>query len=305
MSASLERRYRRVLRLLPAGYRAAWEEDMVSSFLDSGADRVPWGERLSVLALAIRLRTTGAYASPQVLVWHRAAQSLALSVLMFVAAAQTTSWIAWADRTMRGPGRDAPSVSWTDASGIIWCAVFGCLVFGRNTAARLLAVAAVMATYAGAVVWYLRLPGDGGTSIAPASAVAWLGWPIAVALLVLLAPRAVPPSRRFWSSTYVAITVVLLPDALPYLLPYAPPHTYVGTGVILQAIIVVVAGFALASARRAPHRPLALAAAITVWTITAAGSTHGAQVLGALVLLALAGVCAAVGLAEIRRAGTG
>lgn len=305
MSASLERRYRRVLRLLPPGYRAAWEEDMVSSFLDSGADRVPWGERLSVLALAIRLRTTGAYASPQVLVWHRAAQSLALTVLMFVAAAQTTAWIAWADRTLRAPGPDAPPVTWTDASGIIWFAVFGCLVFGRNTAARLLAVAAALATYAGLAVWYLRPQADGVITIGPTTVIAWLGWPVVMVVLVLLAPPTVRPSRRFWSSAYVATSVVLLPDALPYLLPYAPPLTYVGTGVIIQAIIIVIAGFALASAHRAPHRPLALAAAITVWTITSAASTRGAPLLGALVLLALAGACAAVGLAKIRRAGAG
>lgn len=31
----LERRYRRVLRLLPAAYRAAWEEEMVATFLES------------------------------------------------------------------------------------------------------------------------------------------------------------------------------------------------------------------------------------------------------------------------------
>lgn len=35
MSAALEHRYRRVLRLLPVGYRQAWEEDMVSAFMQS------------------------------------------------------------------------------------------------------------------------------------------------------------------------------------------------------------------------------------------------------------------------------
>src|SRR5690606_11156290 len=41
-----ERQYRRVLKLLPAGYRERWEEDMVSAYLDSVADasrRRPWG----------------------------------------------------------------------------------------------------------------------------------------------------------------------------------------------------------------------------------------------------------------------
>jgi hypothetical protein len=35
VSGNLERRYRRVLRLLPGWYRQQWEEDMVAAFLDS------------------------------------------------------------------------------------------------------------------------------------------------------------------------------------------------------------------------------------------------------------------------------
>ncbi len=35
MSGNLERRYRRVLRLLPGWYRQRWEQDMVAAFLDS------------------------------------------------------------------------------------------------------------------------------------------------------------------------------------------------------------------------------------------------------------------------------
>jgi hypothetical protein len=65
----LERRYRRVLRLLPASYRAAWEEEMVAAFLESMATTNPedseflaeYGspsrsEVASVAALAVRLR---------------------------------------------------------------------------------------------------------------------------------------------------------------------------------------------------------------------------------------------------------
>ena len=32
--SGLERRYRRVLRLLPGWYREQWEQDMVAAFLD-------------------------------------------------------------------------------------------------------------------------------------------------------------------------------------------------------------------------------------------------------------------------------
>ena len=64
----LERRYRLVLRLLPASYRAAWEEEMVAAFLESMAPDDPedsefvgeygWPSRsevASVVALAVRL----------------------------------------------------------------------------------------------------------------------------------------------------------------------------------------------------------------------------------------------------------
>jgi hypothetical protein len=68
----LERRYRGVLRVLPAGYRAAWEEDMVATFLASVHTDDPeeaeyaaefgrpgWSEVVSVLLLAVRLRLPG------------------------------------------------------------------------------------------------------------------------------------------------------------------------------------------------------------------------------------------------------
>jgi hypothetical protein len=61
----LEQRYRLVLRLLPAAYRAAWEHEMVATFLESrasddpetaefvaGFGRPSWPEVASVAALA-------------------------------------------------------------------------------------------------------------------------------------------------------------------------------------------------------------------------------------------------------------
>ena len=65
MSGDLERRYRRVLRLLPGYYRQQWEEDMVAAFLDSSLTGDPeedefiteygrpsWPELASVAGLA-------------------------------------------------------------------------------------------------------------------------------------------------------------------------------------------------------------------------------------------------------------
>src|SRR5712691_13419723 len=65
----LEVRYRSLLRVLPAGYRETWEEEMVATFLESMATDDPdragyladfgrpsWSEVASVLALAVQLR---------------------------------------------------------------------------------------------------------------------------------------------------------------------------------------------------------------------------------------------------------
>jgi PadR family transcriptional regulator, regulatory protein PadR len=72
MPGNLERRYRRVLRLLPGWYRQRWEQDMVAAFLDSWltgdqeADEYiskvagpSWAETASVAALAARLYLSG------------------------------------------------------------------------------------------------------------------------------------------------------------------------------------------------------------------------------------------------------
>jgi len=72
MSSDLERRYRRVLRLLPGWYRAQWEQDMVAAFLDSWLTGDPeedkaiiefckpgWAEVASVAGLAVRLHLGG------------------------------------------------------------------------------------------------------------------------------------------------------------------------------------------------------------------------------------------------------
>ncbi|WP_062357248.1 hypothetical protein [Herbidospora yilanensis] len=83
---ALEHRYRRILRLLPAGYRAEREEEMVSAFLDGAgpaADdataRPRWPEIVSVAALALRIRLDGSGA------WGRTVRLTALIGLAFQA----------------------------------------------------------------------------------------------------------------------------------------------------------------------------------------------------------------------------
>ena len=77
----LEDRYRAVLRVLPASYRAVWGEEMVSTFLDSTrtgdpeddeflADfgRPSMSEVVSVVVLAVRVRLAGPAVAPRIAV---------------------------------------------------------------------------------------------------------------------------------------------------------------------------------------------------------------------------------------------
>lgn len=70
MTTLLEQRYRTVLRMLPAYYRAEREEEMVETYLDDmdEADqdlaRPAWGEVASIAALSVRTRLGSAGAPP-------------------------------------------------------------------------------------------------------------------------------------------------------------------------------------------------------------------------------------------------
>jgi hypothetical protein len=94
VSSSLERRYRRVLRLLPGWYRDKWEEDMVAAFLDSWLTGDPeadeyitkaagpsWAEIASVAALAARLYLAG-QGVPRRHAWGPASRRAVLAVTL-------------------------------------------------------------------------------------------------------------------------------------------------------------------------------------------------------------------------------
>jgi hypothetical protein len=112
----LEERYRRVLRLLPAGYRRRWEDDMVAAFLATTATGDPErddyladygrpgpGEVASVVALAARLRFAATPdAPPRRYLWG---QALRLAVLLTVLT--RAAWWApgpWCPAWSAGPG---------------------------------------------------------------------------------------------------------------------------------------------------------------------------------------------------------
>lgn len=93
----LEQRYRRLLTLLPAGYRNAWEEDMVETYLSLADDekprrRVRMAEAWAVVSLAARLRLTGQ--SDAAVRWRQAVGYVVLAILLFqfVAALPRVRW---------------------------------------------------------------------------------------------------------------------------------------------------------------------------------------------------------------------
>ncbi|MFI6539706.1 hypothetical protein ACIBHY_45105 [Nonomuraea sp. NPDC050547] len=84
----LEFHYRNVLRMLPASYRAEREEEMVAAYLEYAGDapdevnpRPRWGEVLSVMGLALRVRLAGASGPPVYFAWGETVRMIALSGL--------------------------------------------------------------------------------------------------------------------------------------------------------------------------------------------------------------------------------
>jgi hypothetical protein len=167
MSSDLERRYRRVLRLLPGWYRERWEQDMVAAFLDSWLIGDPyhdepvmefckpsWQEVASVVLLAVRLHLGGPgtarrYAWGQairrgvlaVLLVHAV---LAVDVLVFlVSSRRLVGWLP------APPGSlvVAPAGMWDTAyylACVTWIAIFVALALGHYRTARVLAVLAIV-----------------------------------------------------------------------------------------------------------------------------------------------------------------
>jgi hypothetical protein len=118
MSANLEERYRRVLRVLPGYYRQQWEEDMVAAFLDSWLTGDPetddyimqaagpsWSERASVIGLAIRLYLGGSGAPRRFYAWGQATRGAVLVVLLLhaVGAIAGFVYLAWTHRLIGSP----------------------------------------------------------------------------------------------------------------------------------------------------------------------------------------------------------
>jgi hypothetical protein len=171
MSGDLERRYRRVLRLLPGYYRQQWEEDMVTAFLDGsmtgdpGEDefitefgRPSWSEIASVAGLAARLYLGGAGAPRRYFAWGQAARRAVLAVILghAVLALGACVFLAWAHHLLgwlpappahllaglpEADGSAWPAVWY--AVGYAYIVIYAALVLGYYRTAQVTAVLAI------------------------------------------------------------------------------------------------------------------------------------------------------------------
>jgi hypothetical protein len=173
----LEERYRLLLRMLPAGYRAAWEEEMVTTFLASMhtddpeeaeylADygRPSWPEVASVVRLAIGLRLVvvrhrlgGAGAPPRHVLWGDAARLVALIWLLGHATLAVTTltmrlhtigklpWLPFPsfDYALMFPTGLWPTVALV--ASLLWLPAYLALLFGQRRVSQVLVALAAAA----------------------------------------------------------------------------------------------------------------------------------------------------------------
>lgn len=331
MTSPAERRYRDVLRLLPAGYRANWEEDMVTAYLQSSpTDRPGLSERLSVVWLALRLRLNGSHASPRAMVGYRTVHAVALLVLLYQAVAATTSVVNGVLFVVQ-VSLDRPlffdaSYAWISLSSVFWIPAFACFVWNRFVAARVLVLLG-SASAIGITLAMQMAANDPSRivviepspiTVTDVSRWAWLALSV---VAVFVTPSGARASRRLWVGAYLvgsAFTVAVVLGASfavrdGSLLYYYPWLWFAADISVLASTGLAVAMLVVLGTSRSPHWLVALA-------LTACG-LGGVQLLSAhlrswspgppavsgpsdtldVVLLALALVCAAVGLLRWRR----
>jgi hypothetical protein len=192
MSDNLERRYRRVLRLLPGWYRQQWEQDMVAAFLDSWLTGDPetdkcvlefgkpgWAETASVAGLAVRLHLGGA-GTPRRYAWGQALRRAVLAVLLvhavldfdvLVFLVRSRRLVGWLPAP---PGSlvVAPAGVWDTVyylACVAWIAIFVSLALGRYRTARVLAALAIVPGLAALLQAQF-------TGIMPAPFGSWVFW---------------------------------------------------------------------------------------------------------------------------------
>jgi hypothetical protein len=167
VSTALETRYRSLLRILPAAYRAEWEDEMVATFLAASAPpgsedpedpeeadfraefgRPGWSEVASVVGLAVRLRLPGAGYSGRPVLLGDAVRLVALVGLLVSGAGGAVGTVAhlWLAGKLPGvplPDLPVPPVGVAPTTAVLLVATalpaYVALVVGRRRAALALA----------------------------------------------------------------------------------------------------------------------------------------------------------------------
>ena len=326
----LERRYRKLLRRLPASYRRRWEDDMVATYLAATvpddpeeADHVEQcgrptrEERLSILRLAVRLRLGGVGDPPHAQAWGDAVRRLALVGLLAnsivaigavwrMIVPRPADWfplpVAIADA---GAGPLGAWIVAVDVTlGLLWIAAFIALVLGHR---RIAAIAGALAFLPSAIDLASTLGGllDAGLRGFLLSQVA-MAIAVGLPLLALAAFHAeAPPLRREpWLLAGVGTAALAVLPAYVSLLP----TVYFADRPAWWAIAIVVAGVAHLMRRRHgrgdPRWTLTLAVlagivlAVRLVTLLDVALVLGGSGLGGLLLV---GVVQAVAVAAVAR----
>lgn len=280
----LEERYRFVLRLLPASYRAEWEDEMVATFLEATGDlgdeegaRPTLSEIASVAALAVRVRLGGAGASSRSVAWGEVVRLLAVLGLFASAALSCIGLVSTLGLYAFGPppglGIDyerliGPALSaarlWYVVglvASIAWIAAYLTLVRGHRRTAKVLALLALVPVLNRLVV---DVPFFGvGVLIQ--------SMPAVVPVLALLAGfhRDAPPVRHTgWLAALPVVAGAALGATQTVVVGWAAVQPQLGMWLAaggLYDVPLLAAGLAyiwvhtVAPARRTPSWPLALA----------------------------------------------
>ena len=240
MSSDLERRYRRVLRLLPGWYRQQWEQDMVAAFLDSWLTGDPAADEYiskaagpssaevaSVAGLAVRLHLGGP-GTPRRYAWGQAIRRAVLAVLLVhaVLAVNVLVFLVWSRRLVGW--LPAPPASLVVAPGgvwdkvyylvsVAWIMIFLTLARGHYRTARVLAALAIVPGLVAVLQAQL-------TGVLPAPFGPWAFW-----VLVDLAPvLAMTAFHRDAPPAAPGPWLLALPAG--YLLVYGPLLALQATG---------------------------------------------------------------------------
>ncbi len=151
--SNLERRYRRLLGVLPRWYRQDREEEMVGIFLADRTDELDlehswpgWGETWAVLGLAVRTHLAAGAALtsvPAKVMWRgeivRALGMLGLLLGVFYAGASMTNAV----RLYNDP-EFTSAVTWMRVLDVLPIVAFAALLSGRRTLAKIVAFVAMV-----------------------------------------------------------------------------------------------------------------------------------------------------------------